>query len=55
MPQITLTQTPKEGDLAVLKANFDYDLDHAVIFTRFTLHDEEIASSNDNNYYILTN
>ena len=55
MPQIKLTQTPKEGDLAVLKYNFDYGLDHAVVFTRFTKNDEEIASSNDNDYYVLTN
>ena len=55
MPTIELTQTPKYGDLAVLKANFDYGLDHAVIFTRFTKHDEEIASSNNNDYYVLTN
>ena len=54
MPTIELTQSPKEGDLAVLKDNFDYGWGHSIMFTTFSKHDEEIAANNDKNYYILT-
>ena len=55
MPTIELTQTPKYGDLAVLKDNFEYGFTNSVLFIKFSRHDEEIAANNNKEYYVLTN
>ena len=49
--KIILKSKPVKGDISCCKTNFDVGF---YMFSKFTQHDEEIANTNDKEYYVIT-